>query len=82
MTATAQLKVRPVIKAFTASRVAAKIGEDIDFNFTVLGADEITTFWKVTVPQLWPGILSGALLGFIVPLAAAVWLRVIVVKSE
>ena len=25
-----------------------------------LGADEITTFWKVTVPQLWPGILSGA----------------------
>ena len=29
-----------------------------------LGADEITTFWKVTVPQLWPGILSGALLAF------------------
>jgi spermidine/putrescine transport system permease protein len=31
----------------------------------ILGADEITTFWKVTVPQLWPGILSGALLAFI-----------------
>jgi spermidine/putrescine transport system permease protein len=30
----------------------------------MLGADEITTFWKVTVPQLWPGILSGALLAF------------------
>lgn len=30
----------------------------------VLGADEITTFWKVTVPQLWPGILAGALLAF------------------
>ena len=30
----------------------------------ILGADEITTFWKVTVPQLWPGILSGALLVF------------------
>ena len=30
----------------------------------ILGADEITTFWKVTVPQLWPGILSGALLAF------------------
>jgi spermidine/putrescine transport system permease protein len=30
----------------------------------VLGADEVTTFWKVTVPQLWPGILSGALLAF------------------
>lgn len=30
----------------------------------ILGADEFTTFWKVTVPQLWPGILSGALLAF------------------
>lgn len=30
----------------------------------ILGADEVTTFWKVTVPQLWPGILSGALLAF------------------
>ena len=30
----------------------------------ILGADEITTFWKVTVPQVWPGILAGALLAF------------------
>lgn len=30
----------------------------------ILGADEITAFWKVTVPQLWPGILSGAMLAF------------------
>lgn len=30
----------------------------------ILGADEVTTFWRVTVPQLWPGILSGALLAF------------------
>jgi spermidine/putrescine transport system permease protein len=30
----------------------------------MLGADEITTFWRVTVPQLWPGILAGALLAF------------------
>jgi len=30
----------------------------------MLGADEFTAFWKVTVPQLWPGILSGALLAF------------------
>jgi spermidine/putrescine transport system permease protein len=30
-----------------------------------LGADEITTFWRVTVPLLWPAILSGALLAFI-----------------
>jgi spermidine/putrescine transport system permease protein len=29
-----------------------------------LGADEVTTFWKVTLPQLWPGILAGALLAF------------------
>ena len=30
----------------------------------ILGADEITTFWQVTVPQLWPGIFAGALLAF------------------
>jgi spermidine/putrescine transport system permease protein len=30
----------------------------------ILGADEVTTFWKITVPQLWPGILAGALLAF------------------
>ncbi len=30
----------------------------------ILGADEWTTFWRVTVPQIWPGILSGALLAF------------------
>ncbi|MEO8634704.1 MAG: ABC transporter permease [Gemmatimonadales bacterium] len=29
-----------------------------------LGADELTTFWRITVPQLWPGIISGALLAF------------------
>jgi len=30
----------------------------------MLGADEITTFWRVTLPQLMPGILAGALLAF------------------
>jgi spermidine/putrescine transport system permease protein len=30
----------------------------------ILGADEFTAFWRVTVPQLWPGILSGAMLAF------------------
>jgi len=30
----------------------------------ILGADDVTTFRNVTVPQLWPGILSGALLAF------------------
>jgi spermidine/putrescine transport system permease protein len=29
-----------------------------------LGADEVSTFWKVTVPQLWPGIVAAALLAF------------------
>ncbi len=30
----------------------------------ILGANEFVAFWKVTVPQLWPGIISGALLAF------------------
>ncbi len=29
-----------------------------------LGADELTTFRRVTLPQLWPGILAAALLAF------------------
>jgi spermidine/putrescine transport system permease protein len=29
-----------------------------------LGADPITTFWKVTLPLIWPGIIAGALLAF------------------
>ncbi len=29
-----------------------------------LGADELTTFRRVTLPQLWPGVLAGALLAF------------------
>src|SRR5918994_937373 len=38
--------------------------ETLEEAAMILGADEVTTFWKVTVPQLWPGILSGALLAF------------------
>ena len=30
----------------------------------VLGADELTTFRRVTLPQLWPGVFAGALLAF------------------
>ncbi len=30
----------------------------------LLGADEFTTFRTVTIPQLWPGIVAGALLAF------------------
>ncbi|HWS23839.1 MAG TPA: ABC transporter permease [Anaerolineales bacterium] len=29
-----------------------------------LGANEITTFWRVTLPMLLPGVLSGALMAF------------------
>ncbi len=30
----------------------------------ILGADELAAFRRVTLPQLWPGILAGALLAF------------------
>ena len=29
-----------------------------------LGANEFTTFWRVTLPTIMPGVLSGALLAF------------------
>lgn len=29
-----------------------------------LGANEIITFWRVTLPSIMPGVLSGALLAF------------------
>ncbi len=29
-----------------------------------LGATPVQTFWKVTFPLIWPGILSGGLLAF------------------
>jgi spermidine/putrescine transport system permease protein len=29
-----------------------------------LGASPVVTFWKVTVPLIWPGIIAGALLAF------------------
>lgn len=37
---------------------------DLEEAAMMLGADEWTAFWRVTVPQLWPGILSGAMLAF------------------
>jgi len=42
----------------------AGMDQNLEEAAMILGADEITTFWKVTVPQLWPGIVSGALLAF------------------
>ena len=38
--------------------------ESLEEAALILGADEITTFRRVTVPQLWPGIVSAALLAF------------------
>jgi spermidine/putrescine transport system permease protein len=38
--------------------------EHLEEAAMTLGADEITTFWKITVPLLWPGIISGSLLAF------------------
>jgi spermidine/putrescine transport system permease protein len=53
--------------SFVAVVVVARL-EGMDQNLEeaalILGADEVATFWRVTLPQLWPGILAGALLAF------------------
>lgn len=57
--------------AFNISFVAVVVGarlrgmdRHLEEAALVLGADELATFWQVTVPQLWPGIVAGALLAF------------------
>ena len=53
--------------AFVAVVVRARLdGMDrsLEEAALMLGADELTAFRTVTVPQLWPGILAGALLAF------------------
>jgi spermidine/putrescine transport system permease protein len=53
--------------AFVAVVVRARL-EGMDRSLEeaalMLGADELTAFRTVTVPQLWPGIIAGALLAF------------------
>lgn len=52
---------------FVAIVVRARVeGMDrsVEEAAAVLGADELTVFRTVTIPQLWPGILAGALLAF------------------
>ena len=53
--------------SFVAILVRARL-EGMDQNLEeaalILGADEWATFWRITVPQLWPGIMAGALLAF------------------
>ncbi|HEV8149120.1 MAG TPA: ABC transporter permease [Gemmatimonadales bacterium] len=53
--------------AFVAVVVRARLegmDESLEEAALILGADELTAFRTVTVPQLWPGILAGALLAF------------------
>ncbi len=57
--------------AFCISFVAVVVGarlkgmdEHLEEAAMMLGADEWAAFWKVTVPQLLPGIVAGALLAF------------------
>lgn len=40
------------------------LDQNLEEAAMTLGADEFTTFWKITLPQIWPGVLSGALLAF------------------
>ncbi len=40
------------------------LDQNLEEAALTLGADEFTTFWKITLPQIWPGVLSGALLAF------------------
>jgi spermidine/putrescine transport system permease protein len=52
---------------FVALVVRARLhGYDnsIDEAAMDLGADELTTFWRVTLPTILPGVLSGAMLAF------------------
>jgi len=57
--------------AFCISFVAVVVGarlrgmdQHLEEAAMILGADEWSAFWRVTVPGLWPGILAGALLAF------------------
>lgn len=52
---------------FVALVVRARLhgyDKSIDEAAMDLGANEMTTFWRVTLPTIMPGVLSGALLAF------------------
>ena len=53
----------PFVVVVVAARLAG-MDEHLEEAAMTLGADEITTFRKITLPVLWPGILSAALLSF------------------
>lgn len=53
--------------AYVIITVRARL-QDFDFSLEEaaqdLGASSFKTFWKITFPLIWPGILSGALMAF------------------
>lgn len=53
----------PFVAVVVLARLAG-IDRALEEAALSLGADELTTFRRVTLPQLWPGILAGALLAF------------------
>jgi spermidine/putrescine transport system permease protein len=54
----------PFVVVVVMARLAG-MDENLEEAAMTLGADEITAFRKVTIPLLWPGIISAALLTFI-----------------
>jgi spermidine/putrescine transport system permease protein len=54
----------PFVVVVVVARLAG-MDENLEEAAMTLGADEITTFFRITLPLLWPGILSAALLAFI-----------------
>ena len=53
--------------SFVTVIIGARLGgmdHSLEEAALTLGADEFTTLVRVTIPQLWPGILAGGLLAF------------------
>src|SRR5580700_6850028 len=49
----------PFVVVVVMARLAG-MDENLEEAAMTLGADEITTFFRITLPLLWPGILSAA----------------------
>jgi spermidine/putrescine transport system permease protein len=54
----------PFVVVVVMARLAG-MDDNLEEAAMTLGADELTAFRRITVPLLWPGILSAALLTFI-----------------
>lgn len=53
----------PFVTIVVLARLAG-MDRSLEEAAMVLGADEGTVFWRVTLPQLWPAVGGGALLAF------------------